>query len=142
MRGTKKGSVHVGSHIRNRPNSFRYAFSKFFSPMNFPSQGRRTKIHGFSTAQAPQGQLQPALRSMDSTQPKHPKGNFNPHEDAWIPHSPSTRINLIKRRPKHRAQYNGTYVCRQSGFNPASYLFNVSENALSAPLSTVSNTDM
>ena len=36
---TKKRSIHVRSHISNRPNFFRFAFSKIFAPMNSPFTG-------------------------------------------------------------------------------------------------------
>ena len=39
--GQKTKSVHVRNHIRSRPNLFRCTLSKIFTPMNFPSQGRR-----------------------------------------------------------------------------------------------------
>ena len=36
-----KTSVHVRSHIRNRPHFVRFAFPLISAPMNFPSRGRR-----------------------------------------------------------------------------------------------------
>ena len=53
-RERKKGrSVHVRSHIRNRPNLLRYVFSKIFAAMRFPSQGsRRSNLH-WTSSQGP-----------------------------------------------------------------------------------------
>jgi len=42
----QKRSVHVRSHIRNRPKFVRVAFSQISAPMNFHSQGRpRSNLH-------------------------------------------------------------------------------------------------
>ena len=38
---SKKRSVHVRRHIRNRPDFVRFAFSNIFYTDDFPSQGRR-----------------------------------------------------------------------------------------------------
>ena len=52
-RGRGGRSVHVKSHIKNRPKLARFAFSKISTPMNFPSQDRRPSNLHWTSPQGP-----------------------------------------------------------------------------------------